>query len=96
MSSRTSGGMLSAPTSRVGNCALHQNVSYRVALGETDRTDAPMSTIEIQQALWAGPGRREGGDEIDDLAGGFARFSRGAGELGDLRDIQPGRHSFRY
>jgi hypothetical protein len=33
MSSRTSGGMLSALTSRVGNLALHQNVSYRVALG---------------------------------------------------------------
>jgi hypothetical protein len=38
MSSRTSGGMLSALTSRVGNLALHQNVSYRVALGLTDRT----------------------------------------------------------
>ena len=38
MSSRTSGGMLSALTSRVGNCALHQNVSYRVALGRTGRT----------------------------------------------------------
>ena len=33
MSSRTSGGMLSALTSRVGNFALHQNVSYRVTLG---------------------------------------------------------------
>ncbi len=32
MSSRTSGGMLSALTSRVGNLALRQNVSYRVAL----------------------------------------------------------------
>ena len=32
MSSRTSGGMLSALTSRVGNFALHQHVSYRVAL----------------------------------------------------------------
>ncbi len=38
MSSRTSGGMLSALTSRVGNCALHQNVSYRVALEGTNRT----------------------------------------------------------
>ncbi len=33
MSSRTNGGMLSALTSRVGNLALRQNVSYRVALG---------------------------------------------------------------
>jgi len=38
MSSRTSGGMLSALTSRVGNLALRQNVSYRVALEETIRT----------------------------------------------------------
>jgi hypothetical protein len=38
MSSRTSGGMLSALTSRVGNFVLHQNVSYRVALEQTDRT----------------------------------------------------------
>jgi len=38
MSSRTSGGMLSALTSRVGNFVLHQNVSYRVALGRTGRT----------------------------------------------------------
>jgi hypothetical protein len=37
-SSRPSGGMLSALTSRVRNCALHQNVSYRVALEQTDRT----------------------------------------------------------
>ena len=39
MSSRTSGGMLSALTSRVGNFALHQHVSYRVALGGTGRTE---------------------------------------------------------
>ncbi len=38
ISSRTNGGMLSALTSRVGNLALHQNVSYRVALEETGRT----------------------------------------------------------
>jgi len=38
MSSRTNGGMLSALTSRVGNLALRQNVSYRVALRLTDRT----------------------------------------------------------
>ena len=38
MSSRTSGGMLSALTSRVGNLALRQNVSYRVALDRTCRT----------------------------------------------------------
>jgi hypothetical protein len=38
MSSRTNGGMLSALTSRVGNFALLQNVSYRVALEETIRT----------------------------------------------------------
>ena len=38
MSSRTSGGMLSALTSRVGNFVLHQNVSYRVALEGTNRT----------------------------------------------------------
>src|SRR2546425_11709216 len=28
---------------------------------------APMPTIELQQALWTGLGRREGGDEIDHL-----------------------------
>ena len=39
MSSRTNGGMLSALTSRVGNLALRQNVSYRVALEETGRTE---------------------------------------------------------
>ena len=38
MSSRTNGGMLSALTSRVGNLALRQNVSYRVALEQTNRT----------------------------------------------------------
>src|SRR5438270_12966189 len=38
MSSRTNGGMLSALTSRVGNLALRQNVSYRVALEGTNRT----------------------------------------------------------
>jgi hypothetical protein len=39
ISSRTNGGMLSALTSRIGNLALHQNASYRVALEETGRTE---------------------------------------------------------
>src|SRR6266550_8963278 len=38
MSSRTGGGMLSAFTSRAGNCSLLQNSSYRVTLAETIRT----------------------------------------------------------
>ena len=53
--------------------------------------DAPMPTIEVQQALRAGFGRREGSDEIDDFRGGFARFGDGAGELCDLCDKGPGR-----
>ena len=54
MSSRTSGGMLSALTSRVGNFALHQHVSYRVALEETGRTNpivpAPFDAQSTQHA----------------------------------------------
>ena len=53
--------------------------------------DAPMPPIEVQQALRAGFGRREGGDEIDDFRGGFARFGDGAGELRDLRNKGPGQ-----
>ena len=53
--------------------------------------DAPMPTIEVQQALRAGFGGSEGGDEIDDLPGGFVGFDDGASELSDLRDKGPGR-----
>jgi hypothetical protein len=54
MSSRTSGGMLSALTSRVGNLALHQNVSYRVALRQTDRTHVHVTSCQHfrRMRLW--------------------------------------------
>ena len=56
ISSRTNGGMLSALTSRIGNLALHQNASYRVALGETDRTHTPvlMASLGFEGHLFAG------------------------------------------
>ncbi len=52
--------------------------------------DTPMPTIEVQQALWTGLGGGEGGDEINDLGGDFARLGHGASELSDLRDKGPG------
>src|SRR5258706_5232320 len=54
-----------------------------------DYFDAPMPAIKLQQALRTGLGGREGGDEIDDLGGGFARFGHGAGELSNLSDKWP-------
>jgi hypothetical protein len=62
-----------------------------VRFSETDRTDAPMATIEVQQVVRTGFGGSQGGDEIDDLGGGFARCGHGADELSDLRDKGPGR-----
>ena len=50
ISSRTGGGMLSALTSRVGNCALLQSSSLRVALGLTDRTRRRMLERSGQRA----------------------------------------------
>jgi hypothetical protein len=48
--------------------------------------DAPMATIEVQQVVRTGFGGSQGGDEIDDLGGGFARCGHGADELSDLCD----------
>ena len=53
--------------------------------------DAPMPTLEVQQAIGTGLGGREGGDKIDHLAGSFTRCGHRASELSDLRDKRPGR-----
>ncbi len=52
--------------------------------------DAPMASVEFQQACRTRLGGRKGGDEIDDLSRGVARFGHGAGELGHLRQMRPG------
>jgi len=49
-----------------------------------------MPTIEVQQALGTRLAGGEGGDEINDLGGGFARLGHGASELSHLRDKRPG------
>ncbi len=51
--------------------------------------DTPMPTIGVQQALGTRLRGREGGDEINDLGGGFARLGHGASELSHLRDKRP-------